>query len=165
MQLYRHTGQVPVQVSVCGPSSCTPAEEAAARRVGELLAEAGAVVICGGGAGVMAAVAAGVRARDGTVVGIRPGAAREGASPDLTAVIGTDMGEARNAIIVSSADAVIAVGGSWGTFSEVALAMRRGDIPVISLGGWTVHDAAGRPIGGIRPASTPEEAVAAALRR
>jgi uncharacterized protein (TIGR00725 family) len=129
--------------------------------VGELLAEAGAVVICGGGAGVMAAVAEGARSRNGTVIGIRPAGDRAGASPDLTATIVTDMGEARNAIIVASADAVIAVGGSWGTLSEVALAERRGDIPVVSLGGWTVLDADGRPVGGIRPASSPEEAVAA----
>jgi uncharacterized protein (TIGR00725 family) len=143
------------QVAVCGPSECTPEEADQASRVGQLLAERGAVVICGGGSGVMAAAAAGASAAGGLVIGVRPGRTREGASPDLTAVIITDMGEARNAIIVRSADAVIAVGGSWGTLSEIALAKRRGDIPVLALGGW--------PVDGVDQVATPEEAVARAL--
>ncbi len=152
------------QVAVCGPRYCTPDDEVNARRVGQLLGEAGAVVVCGGGVGVMAAVAAGVKAAGGTVVGIRPTADRTGASPDLTATIVTNMGEARNAIIVWSADAVIAVGGSWGTLSEVALAMRKGDVPVINLGGWAVVDRDGSRVPGIETVLTPEAAVAAALR-
>jgi uncharacterized protein (TIGR00725 family) len=123
------------------------------------------VVLCGGGGGVMAAVAAGVAARGGTVIGIRPNDTREGAAPDLTATIVTNMGEARNAIIVWSADAVIAVGGSWGTLSEVALAMRRGDIPVVTLGGWNVVNGQGVPVGGLLNAATPAEAVQLALKR
>jgi uncharacterized protein (TIGR00725 family) len=74
------------------------------------------------------------------------------------------MGEARNGIIVKSADAVIVVGGSWGTMSELALAMRRGGIPVIQLGGWSVVDESGNPVPGVIRAQTPEEAVAVALR-
>jgi uncharacterized protein (TIGR00725 family) len=151
------------QVSVCGPRHCTAADETNARRVGQLLAEQGAVVICGGGIGVMAAVAAGVRERDGLVVGIRPNDSRDGASPDLSVTIVTNMGEARNAIIVWSADAVIAVGGSWGTLSELALAKRRGNIPVISLGGWQVIDQQGRPIPGVKVADSAEHAVDLAL--
>ena len=147
-----------MQVAVCGPADCTPAEAAHARAVGELLAGRGDTVLCGGGGGVMAAVAAGVRSRGGVVIGIRPGPDRGDASPGLTAVIVTDMGEARNAIIVQSADAVIAVGGSWGTLSEVALAMRRG-IPVVALGGWRVTGPDGTPIDGIRFVSTPAAAV------
>jgi uncharacterized protein (TIGR00725 family) len=147
-----------LQVAVCGPADCTPTESAQARTVGELLAAQGTTVICGGGSGVMAAVAAGVRSRGGVVIGIRPGPGRADASPELTAVVATDMGEARNAIIVQSADAVIAVGGSWGTLSEVALAMRRG-IPVVALGGWRVTGPDGEPIDGIRFVSTPAEAV------
>jgi hypothetical protein len=146
------------QVAVCGPADCTPAEFDRAREVGELLAARGITVICGGGSGVMAAVAAGVRSGGGVVIGIRPGPDRDGANADLTAVVATDMGEARNAIVVQSADAVIAVGGSWGTLSEVALAMRRG-IPVVSLGGWRVSGPDGAPVGGIRSVSTPAEAV------
>ena len=154
---------MPYQVAVCGPGSCTEQERAQAYRVGQLLAERGAVVVCGGGAGVMAAAAAGARSKGGLAVGVRPGGGREGASPDLSVVVVTNMGEARNAVIVWSADAVIAVGGSWGTLSEVALAKRRGGIPVVSLGGWRVLDHDGREVPGIEHASTPEEAVAKAL--
>jgi uncharacterized protein (TIGR00725 family) len=150
---------VAFQVAVCGPRRCTDAEHAAAHRVGQLLAERGAVVICGGGAGVMAAVAAGVRSRGGVVVGIRPGDSHEGASDDLTAVVLTNMGEARNAVVVGSADAVVVIGGSWGTLSELALAKRRGGVPVVSLYGWRVVDANGAEVPGIAHVATPEEAV------
>lgn len=129
-----------------------------------LLAAAGAVVICGGGTGVMAAVASGARSAGGLVVGIRPGADREGASADLSVTIVTNLGEARNAVIVWSADAVIAIGGSWGTLSEVALARRRGSVPVIVLDGWRVTTATGDPIGGITYVNTPDEAVTHALK-
>ena len=151
------------QVAVCGPRDCSDAEAEWAWRVGELLASRGAVVLCGGGSGVMAAVAAGAHAAGGTVVGIRPGAGREGASPDLSIVISTNLGEARNAVLVWSADAVIAIGGSWGTLSEVAFAMRRGDIPVVSLGGWRILDESGTPVPGPTIVDTPEEAVRLAL--
>lgn len=151
------------QVAVCGPRHCTDDDATHAYRIGELLAESGAVVICGGGVGVMAAVASGVKARGGIVIGVRPGDSREGASPDLTATIVTNLGEARNAIIVWSADAVISVGGSWGTLSEVALAKRRGDVPVVCLGGWSLVDKDGAPVPGLHVVNTPEEAVNAAL--
>ena len=128
-----------------------------------MLAEQGAVVICGGGSGVMAAVAAGVRSRGGLVVGVRPDDTREGASPDLSVTLVTNMGEARNAIIVWSADAVIVVGGSWGTLSELALAKRRGGVPVISLEGGQILDKDGRPVPGVDLAATPEEAVSLAM--
>jgi uncharacterized protein (TIGR00725 family) len=154
---------MPVQVAVCGPRDATPAERDAAHRVGQLLAERGAVVICGGGSGVMAAVAAGARSLGGVVVGVRPGDSRDGTSADLTAVVVTNMGEARNAVIVWSADAVIVVGGSWGTLSELALAKRRGDVPVVSLHGWRVVDATGAEVPGIHHVGTPEEAVRLAL--
>jgi uncharacterized protein (TIGR00725 family) len=153
----------PFQVAVCGPRDATRQEEAQARRVGELLAERGATVICGGYTGVMAAVASGARARGGRVVGILSGADREGASPDLDVVVVTGLGEVRNAVIVRSADAVIAVGGSWGTLSEVAFAMRRGDIPVVTLGGWRMLGPDGEEVAGPPRAASPEEAVAVAL--
>lgn len=123
------------------------------------------MVICGGGIGVMEAVAAGVRAENGLVIGVRPNDSREGACPDLSAVVVTNMGEARNAVIVWSADAVIAIGGSWGTLSEVALAMRRGNIPVVSLGGWTILDADGKPVPGIENATDPADAVTRATQQ
>jgi hypothetical protein len=76
----------------------------------------------------------------------------------------TGMGQARNAVLVWSADAVLVVGGSWGTLSELALAMRRGGVRVVSLGGWQVLDAAGQPVPGLEYADSPDEAVELALR-
>ena len=149
-----------VQVAVCGPARCTENEWALAHELGRLLAERGAVVICGGHGGVMAAVAAGARSRDGIVVGVLPGADRTGAGPDLSVAIATGLGQARNSVIVHSGDAVIVVGGSWGTLSELALAMRRGGVPVIQLGeGWRLVGADGREVPGVRYARTPTEAL------
>ncbi|GII55163.1 hypothetical protein Pth03_35520 [Planotetraspora thailandica] len=150
------------QVAVCGPSACTPQEAETARTVGRLLAERGAVVLCGGYGGVMAAAAAGAREAGGVAVGILSGRDAAGASPDLTVVIPTGMGEARNALIVRAADAVIVVGGSWGTLSELALA-QRGGTPVVALGGWSVVDAAGDPVAGPVRAADPADAVRLAL--
>ena len=144
------------QVAVCGPRECTDAERAAAREVGALLAGAGVVVLCGGGSGVMAAVVDGARSRGGLVIGVRPGDDLDDATPGLSAVIATGMGEARNAVLVRSADAVIAVGGSWGTLSEVALARRAG-LPVVGLRTWTVLDADGRALPDPVPAATSAE--------
>ncbi|GHK04058.1 lysine decarboxylase [Streptomyces sp. Y2F8-2] len=149
-----------VQVAVCGPAQCGEGERALAYEVGRLLAERGAVVICGGHGGVMAAVAAGARSRDGVVVGVLPGADRTGAGPDLSVAIATGLGQARNSVIVHSGDAVIVIGGSWGTLSELALAMRRGGVPVVQLGdGWRLVDADGQEVGGVRYARTPAEAL------
>ncbi|GFH36924.1 hypothetical protein SCWH03_31570 [Streptomyces pacificus] len=108
----------------------------------------------------MSAVAEGARSNGGLVIGIRPDTDRTAAPDALSAVVFTGMGEARNALIVSSADAVISVGGSWGTLSEIALAQRRAEIPVVCLGGWQVTDPAGNPVPGPARAATPEEAVA-----
>ncbi|MEV6279517.1 dethiobiotin synthetase [Nocardia sp. NPDC051832] len=153
----------PLQIAVCGPRDCTPADAADARAVGRLLAEASATVLCGGGEGVMAAVAGGARSARGLVIGIRPDTDRTASCDGLSAVLYTNMGEARNAILVWSADAVIVIGGSWGTLSELALAHRRGGIPVISLNGWHVTDAAGEPLDTGYTADSPESAVATAL--
>jgi uncharacterized protein (TIGR00725 family) len=81
----------------------------------------------------------------------------------VSASVVTNMGQARNAILVWSAEAVIAVGGSWGTVSEVALALRRGGIPVVVLGGWRITDATGAPVDGPAYVDTPDEAVRVAL--
>lgn len=113
----------------------------------------------------MAAVTVGARSRGGIVIGIRPDGSREGATPDLTATIVTNLGEARNAVIVWSADAVISIGGSWGTLSELALAMRRGETPVVALGGWKVVTMDGDLVPGIQYVTSPGEAVNVALGR
>ncbi|MFC4912283.1 TIGR00725 family protein [Actinomadura gamaensis] len=149
-----------IQVSVCGPRDCTDDDRRNAHEVGRLLAERGAVVICGGYTGVMAAVAAGARSVGGTVVGILSRDTADDANPDLSIVIPTGAGEARNNIIVNSGNAVIVVGGSWGTLSELGLAMRRGRAPVVQLGGWTILDQDGKPVPGVRHATTPDDALA-----
>ncbi|WP_231390403.1 LOG family protein [Nocardia sp. CNY236] len=152
----------PIQIAVCGPRNCTEIDTTNAREVGRLLATAGATVLCGGGSGVMAAVAAGASDTGGLVVGIRPDTDPENACAGLSAVLYTNMGEARNAILVWSADAVIVVGGSWGTLSELALANRRG-IPVVTLGGWTILNEAGDPVSSAIEAESPTAAVEAVL--
>jgi uncharacterized protein (TIGR00725 family) len=144
---------------VCGPSDCTGRERDDAYEVGRLLAARGAVVICGGYGGVMAAVTEGARSAGGLVAGVLSGSDRAEAHPGLSVAIATGMGQARNAAIVGSADAVIVIGGSWGTLSELAIAMRRGSIPVVCLGGWEILGTGGHPIAGPVRASTPEEAV------
>ncbi|MET8630156.1 TIGR00725 family protein [Kitasatospora sp. NPDC004669] len=152
-----------IQVAVCGPAECSAAEAVAAREVGALLACSGAVVLCGGYGGVMAAAAQGAAGAGGLVIGILSGADRSGASPHLTAAIATGMGQARNSVLVGSADAVIAVGGSWGTLAEVAMAVRQGVEPVVGLGSWQIADARGGAVPGLVVADSPAAAVALAL--
>ena len=141
-------------VAVCGASDARPDQREMAREVGRRLAEAGAIVLCGGLGGVMEAVAEGAAEAGGTVVGILPGADRAAANPHLTLVIATGLGEARNAVLTTAADAVIAIGGGWGTLSEIALARRR-DRPVIALASWELE--------GVPRAVSAEEAVKAAI--
>lgn len=148
-------------VAVCGPSEATDAEAARAEEVGRLLAGSGAVVLCGGLGGVMDAAARGARAAGGIVVGILPGETRTGANPNLTVAIPTGMGEARNALIARASDAVIAVGGGWGTLSEIALARKMGK-PVIGLDTWEPVKR-GSPGEGITRADAPADAVAHAI--
>jgi uncharacterized protein (TIGR00725 family) len=151
----------PPYVAVIGPGEATPQESAAAEEVGRRLAELGAVVVCGGLGGVMEAVARGASALGGTVVGLLPTRARSDGNTYLTVSLPTGLGELRNGLVVGVADVVIAVGGSWGTMSEVALALRTGK-PVVSLGGWALTPPSGGAPGP-REAATPEEAVRTAL--
>lgn len=141
-------------VAVCGSGSATDEEERWAEEVGRRLAEAGAVVLCGGLGGVMDAAGRGAAAAGGAVVGILPGEDRLGASDHLTVAIPTGMGEARNAIIARAADAVIAIGGEWGTLSEIALARKMGK-PVVGIATWGLGDRAD----GVERADAPEDAV------
>jgi uncharacterized protein (TIGR00725 family) len=146
-------------VAVCGPGSATEDEERMAEEVGRRLAEAGAVVVCGGLGGVMDAAARGAAQASGTVVGILPGEDRLGASEHLTVAIPTGIGEARNAIVARTADAVIAVGGGWGTLSEIALARKMGT-PVVGIATWAL----GERGDGVERADTPTDAVERALQ-
>lgn len=106
-----------------------------ARAVGRALAERGAVLVCGGLGGVMAAAAQGAQEGGGLTVGLLPGADRSDANAHLSVAIPTGMGELRNGLVVRAADAVIAIGGGPGTLSEIAFALKTG-VPVISLGSW-----------------------------
>ncbi len=149
-------------VAVVGPADATDEDAATAYAVGAALAARNVVVLCGGLGGVMAATAAGVRSAGGVCVGLLPGRDRTGASPDLTVALATGLGEVRNALVVRAADAVVAVGGSWGTLSEMALAVRAGR-RVVVVGGWQVVDSSGSPVPGLTFAPGPAEAVEAVL--
>jgi hypothetical protein len=134
----------------------------AARAVGRLLAQAGATVVTGGLGGVMAAAGRGARSAGGRVTAILPGTERGGAH-EADAVVCTGVGEARNLAVVASADAVIAVGGGWGTLSEIGLARKLGR-PVVLLGSWRIAEPGARDGASACPtAATPEAAVRIAL--
>ena len=151
-----------VYVAVSGSGTASVDKLPGAERVGELLAVAGAVVVCGGLGGVMDAAARGCEAAGGTSIGLLPGADRSGASVHLTVAVPTGMGEARNALVVRAADAVIAIGGELGTLSEIALALKM-DVPVIGLGTWS-FGRAGLERDPVARAGSPEEAVDLALK-
>jgi hypothetical protein len=153
----------PLYVSVIGASHCTDEQAALAEELGELLAARGCAVVCGGRDGVMEAVARGVRLRGGVTIGILPDADRHRAAPDLTYSICSAIGHARNLSVVASGDVVIAVGGAWGTLSEIALARSLGR-PVILLGSWSMAPPEGGELDGVHRAESPHEAVDLALR-
>jgi uncharacterized protein (TIGR00725 family) len=148
-------------ISVIGAGLASEDETAAAEEIGRLLAEAGAILVCGGLGGVMDAAARGCEDGGGTSVGVLPGDDRSSVSPHLTVRIATGLGEARNAIVARAADAVIAVGGEFGTLSEIALALKMGR-PVVGLGTW-VLDLEGLPGDPLQRAADPADAVARAL--
>jgi uncharacterized protein (TIGR00725 family) len=125
-------------VAVCGASEATATQLEAAREVGRLLADAGAVLINGGLGGVSAAASEGAAKAGGTVVGLLPGADREGANQHLSLSLPTGLGQARNVLIVTAAESVIAIGHGWGTLSEIAVARRLGR-PVFALDSWEVE--------------------------
>ena len=129
--------------------------EARAEEVGRLLAERGCAVITGGLGEVMAAAARGAKSAGGTTIGILPGESRAEANEWIDHAVVTGIGHARNLAVAASGDAVIAVGGSWGTLAEIAFAMRLGRRVVVLAPGWDVD--------GLDRAATPAEAVEAAL--
>lgn len=119
-------------IAVIGGSTCSAEEASAAEQTGRLLAEQGAIVVCGGLSGVMEAVAKGAKANGGTTVGILPGADPAAANAYIDIPLATGLGEMRNFLIVRAAHALIAIGGGVGTLSELALAQRIGR-PVVGL--------------------------------
>ena len=131
--------------------------EERAEEVGRLLAERGATVVCGGLGEVMEAAARGAKDAGGTTIGILPGETEAGANPWLDHAVVTGIGHARNLAVVASGDAVIAIGGSWGTLAEIGFAMRLGRPTVIVEPGWEIE--------GVTRAATPLEAVEWALTR
>ena len=143
-----------MQVSVIGSGR---EHEARAEEIGRLLAERGCTVVTGGRGEVMAAAARGAKAAGGTTIGILPGESRDDANDWIDQVIVTGLGHARNTIVVASGDAVIAVGGAWGTLSEIAFAKILGRPVVVLEPGWELE--------GVERATTPEEAVELALSR
>jgi uncharacterized protein (TIGR00725 family) len=154
------------QISVIGSGGCGEGSEAwrLAEEVGQRLAEAGATVVCGGRGGVMEAAARGAAEAGGTAIGILPWVSIDDANPYCSQVVATGIGQARNLAVVASGEAAIAIGGEWGTLSEIALA-RNLARTVVALSSWTVsgrEEMEGGP--GIIPAETPEQAVAAALK-
>ncbi|HWV58516.1 MAG TPA: TIGR00725 family protein [Longimicrobiales bacterium] len=122
----------PIRIAVAGAGNAPPDECLAAEEVGRRIAEAGAVLVCGGGMGVMEAAARGAVAAGGITVGLLPGHDAGEANDHIRIPLPTAMGEGRNVLVARSADALIAIGGEWGTLSEVALARKMG-VPVVLL--------------------------------
>ena len=149
-------------IAVVGPGVASTEDEALAEEVGELLARAGAVVVCGGSTGVMEGASRGAASEGGTVVGILPGFDRAEANPHVTIAIPTGLGEMRNALIARAADVLVAVGGEFGTLSEIAFALKIGT-PVVGLRTWDLVRR-GESVEGITVARSPAEAVSLALK-
>jgi len=148
-------------VGVIGPGRADAHQAGAAEAVGEGLARAGAVLVCGGLGGVMEAACRGARRAGGATLGLLPGADRSEANQHVEVAVPTGLGEARNALVVRASDALVAVGGGYGTLSEIALALRAGTT-VVGLETWSLSRPGGEPDGIVR-AATPAEAVEIAL--
>jgi uncharacterized protein (TIGR00725 family) len=141
-------------VAVVGAGEAGPGEAEAAEAVGRELAERGAVLVCGGLGGVMEAACRGAKAGGGATLGILPGPDRSAANQHVDVAVATGLGEARNALVVRAADVLVAVGGGYGTLSEIALALKTGK-RVVGVGSWEIE--------GVEQAGEPAAAVEAAL--
>ena len=146
-----------IKIGVLGASDCSSEVAAIAYEVGREIARQGAVLLCGGLGGVMEAAARGAHEAGGLTVGILPGPDAKAANPYVDIKIVTDMGQARNIVLVRSCHAVIAVSGQYGTLSEIAFALKTG-IPCIGLQTWDID-----PL--IIQTKTPGAAVLAALEQ
>jgi uncharacterized protein (TIGR00725 family) len=143
-------------IGVIGASRCSARGYEWAREIGRLVAEKGAVVVCGGLKGIMEAACRGCLEAGGETLGILPGGDPADANPYVTMAVPTSMGHARNVIIAHTARALIAVEGEYGTLSEMAIGLKLGR-PVIALGSWTGID-------GVIQVSSPHEAVSQAFK-
>lgn len=141
-----------MQIAVIGPAQAAPGERDAAYAAGRAIAGTGAVLVCGGLGGVMEAACRGAKEAGGTTVGILPGTGEGNSYLDIT--IRTGLGHARNVLVVLSADAVIAIGGSHGTLSEIAIALKTGR-PVYGITTWDIE--------GVIPCTSPDDAVKRAV--
>jgi uncharacterized protein (TIGR00725 family) len=148
-------------VAVVGDGGFRESSDPIAEDVGRELAMHGCILVCGGLGGVMEAACRGAKSAGGATVGILPGESRSHANPYVDVVIPTGMGELRNALIVRAADVVIAVGGEFGTLSEVAFALKTGK-PVVGIGTWILGKDSG-PVDAFERAESAVEAVDKAL--
>ena len=148
-------------IAVIGGSQASKEEVKLAEKVGRELAKQGATLVCGGLGGIMEAACKGAQSEGGVTIGILPGGSRQTANPYVQIPIVTNLGEARNVVVVKSAEAVIAIGGGYGTLSEIGHALRNG-IPVVGLNTWSLSRN-GQLDGSIIPAQNPIEAVDIAL--
>ena len=148
-------------IAVIGGNQCSSQETKLAETVGRELARRGAILVCGGLGGVMEAACKGASSEGGLTIGILPGENPQAANPYVQIPIATGIGYARNLAVVKSAQAVIAIGGNYGTLSEIAHALQS-DIPVIGLNTWSLSRN-GQPDESIVLAQNPTEAVNKAL--
>jgi len=148
-------------IAVVGGAQCSRDEAKLAEAVGAELAKRKVTLVCGGLGGVMAAACKGARSAGGKTVGILPGSTRDEANPYIDIPIVTGIGEARNVIVVNTAQAVIAIGGKFGTLSEIAYALRS-KTPVVGLNTWSLSKN-GRLVKSIIQAQNPKEAVEKAV--
>jgi uncharacterized protein (TIGR00725 family) len=157
------SGLQALQVAVIGGSEPSPGEAAAAEEVGKALARAGATVVCGGLGGVMEAACRGAKAEGGLTVGILPGSDASAANAWVDVAVPTGLGEARNVVVVNSGASVVAIGGEYGTLSEIALALRAGK-PVIGVVTWELTRPGGAADSGIVAVGDPVDAADLAVR-
>jgi uncharacterized protein (TIGR00725 family) len=152
---------VPIYVGVVGSGESDPVTDEIAERIGHELAEAGAVLVCGGLGGVMEAACRGAAGAGGLTIGLLPGVERGAANRWLSVVIPTGLGELRNGLIVRASEVLIAIGGEYGTLSEVAFALKLGR-PVVGVHTWSLTRPDGTSDAGLVVSKT-EDAVAVAL--
>lgn len=151
-----------MHMGILGPNSVTDEYYQLGVEVGRQIAESGAILFCGGLGGMMRAAAEGAKTAGGQTVGILPGGDKTSANEFIDIAIPTDLGAYRNALLVRSCDAVIAIHGAYGTLSEIAFALRLG-VPVVGLDTWEVHRD-GQLDPGIHVAHSAEEAVKLAIK-